>query len=644
VSTTEDPVIEELLQFIYLMPLGVIKFGADGGVELMNPMASQMLLPLVAEMSLDNLFQAMRSLCPELGDAVGAFQGESGSILDQRRIDACVGHRHVTLSLTVTRVNRTTHMAVLRDISRLTEMLAFAFTSADLLIEVDNDSRITWAGGAFQSLLGMQPKDAIGNPLDSLFSPRDRDTLNNAMLGIGSRGRLLPQLLRLTNPAQTRCVLAGLALRGNSERFFVTVGPPPAAVLKAEVALKGSHEFLQEAETWLRNRQDGVLGLLDVHGWEKAATKLNNTQLDCLKREIGRLAETAGGDAIALGEISAGRFGVLAPANTDLSQLARALEELVGSFSPGREMAVVGTQLDLGSAGLSPSQSIQAIRLVLSRFGMAGASGAEGTGLADGLLGVIRQASTQKRVLANIIEGGHFMLAYQPIVGLADRAVHHYEALIRPTADPANPATNPQEFVTLVEAVGLSLDLDLAVLRRGLEALRQGVRSVAVNVSGHSIGDPAFARAVEAGVRGLAAGRLLVEVTETAEIQDMAAAAGQIERIRAAGVPVCLDDFGAGSASFRYLRELRVDFIKIDGSYVREASRNDQGRSFVSAMRDLAASTGAETIAEMIETEADAALMRKLGISLGQGWLFGKPGPLPVAKAKAQSKPAREWR
>jgi EAL domain-containing protein (putative c-di-GMP-specific phosphodiesterase class I) len=114
----------------------------------------------------------------------------------------------------------------------------------------------------------------------------------------------------------------------------------------------------------------------------------------------------------------------------------------------------------------------------------------------------------------------------------------------------------------------------------------------------------------------------------------MSAAAGQIQRIRAAGVPVCLDDFGAGSASFRYLRELRVDYIKIDGSYVREASRTDQGRSFVSAMRDLAASTGAETIAEMIETEADAALMRKLGISLGQGWLFGKPGPLPVAKPK----------
>jgi EAL domain-containing protein (putative c-di-GMP-specific phosphodiesterase class I) len=114
----------------------------------------------------------------------------------------------------------------------------------------------------------------------------------------------------------------------------------------------------------------------------------------------------------------------------------------------------------------------------------------------------------------------------------------------------------------------------------------------------------------------------------------MSAAAGQIQRIRAAGVPVCLDDFGAGSASFRYLRELRVDYIKIDGSYVRETSRTDQGRSFVSAMRDLAASTGAETIAEMIETEADAALMRKLGISLGQGWLFGKPGPLPVAKPK----------
>ena len=362
---TDGPAVKALLKFLYVMPLGIIKFAADGGVDLINPMAAQLLMPLVPEPSIDNVFVTLRTLCPELAGAVGAFRHDSGTILDQRRIDGAVGSRHVTLSLTVIRVTPATHMAVLRDISRLTDMLAFAFTSADLLIEVDRDSRITWAGGALQSLLGMEAQAAVGNPIDSLFSPIDRDTLNRAMLGIASRDRLLPQLLRLNNAAQTRCVLAGLALRGSGERFFVTVGPPPAAVLTADAAPKAGRELQLEAENWVRNRQEGVLGLLDVHGWEEASVGLNTTQIDCLKRELGRLAQNAGGDAVIVGEVSAGRFGVLGPADTDLGQLARALQQLVESFSPGPPTAVVGTRVDLGANGLSPTQSIQALRLVL---------------------------------------------------------------------------------------------------------------------------------------------------------------------------------------------------------------------------------------------------------------------------------------
>jgi EAL domain-containing protein (putative c-di-GMP-specific phosphodiesterase class I) len=193
-----------------------------------------------------------------------------------------------------------------------------------------------------------------------------------------------------------------------------------------------------------------------------------------------------------------------------------------------------------------------------------------------------------------------------------------------------------QEFVTMIEAVGLSRELDLAVLQRAAATMIQSHLSIAVNVSGMSLAEPSFTRQLLLEAAGVPAGRLLIELTETAEIDDLSAVAAQLDCIRAAGIAVCLDDFGAGSASFRYLRDLPVDFVKIDGAYVRAAGRSEQGRSFIRAMQDLANSAGAKTIAEMIETEAEAALMLELGVAYGQGFLFGVPAPIPPTSVIAQ--------
>ena len=180
----------------------------------------------------------------------------------------------------------------------------------------------------------------------------------------------------------------------------------------------------------------------------------------------------------------------------------------------------------------------------------------------------------------------------------------------------------------MVEAVGLSHELDLAVLRQAVAAMRQSGASVAVNVSGRSVVSPSFVQKALAEIVGLPPRRLLVEITETAEIEDLAAAALQIGRLRAAQIGVCLDDFGAGHASFRYVRDLKVDYVKIDGAFVRAAAEGGQGPSIVRAMRDLAESAGARTIAEMVETEADLALMASFGVDYGQGFLLGRPGPI----------------
>ncbi len=165
---------------------------------------------------------------------------------------------------------------------------------------------------------------------------------------------------------------------------------------------------------------------------------------------------------------------------------------------------------------------------------------------------------------------------------------------------------------------------------------------MAVNVSGLSMQSAAFrTRMLEqvAGETGVVrAGRrprLIVELTETAEIEDIAGAAVTIRQLRAAGVPVCIDDFGSGNAAFRYLRDFAVDFVKIDGSYVQGALRSTQERNSVAAMVQLARSVGARVVAEMIETEAQARLMDALKVDYGQGWLFGRAGKLTPAATSA---------
>ena len=102
-----------------------------------------------------------------------------------------------------------------------------------------------------------------------------------------------------------------------------------------------------------------------------------------------------------------------------------------------------------------------------------------------------------------------------------------------------------------------------------------------------------------------------------------------VEALRARKMPLCIDDFGAGAAAFRYLRSFKVDYVKIDGLYVQHAMRSAQDRGFLVAMVELARNVGAQVVAERIETEAECAAMQQLGIGYGQGWLFGKAGPLP---------------
>jgi len=210
--------------------------------------------------------------------------------------------------------------------------------------------------------------------------------------------------------------------------------------------------------------------------------------------------------------------------------------------------------------------------------------------------------------------------------------------LIRPLPIAELPVEGPQGFVSLVESVGLAEELDLAVCRMACEAALRARQVVAVNLSGQSIQSPDFRQQIAALLQRSAApkaGLMMIEMTETSEVDDMMEARQTTEMFRSLGVPFCLDDFGAGTTDVRMLRALAPDIVKLDGSYVPGVANAGRERAFVAGMVEIAHAAGAQTVAERIETEAEAEALLALGVELGQGWLFGRPGHLAAASQAA---------
>ncbi len=524
--------------------------------------------------------------------------------------------------------------------------VGFAFAVADLLIETDLDGEILFAAGAFHTRLGEDAASFLGRPLASLFSPLSHSALDVAMALISHTGRISPMQLILADASATPVSVGALLLRAPDRpvRLSVAIGLlpaiPPSTASEAATALGGSvtssADFLRTTERLLRGGAAADVSLVEVKGWARVREALSAPERRSLEHAIGEAFSNGEGVSSA-GQMSEGRFGVVTQKGADISHLVARLEAALQASPAGPHASVENARLPLDSGGMPTAQAARALRYALRRFADGGQEAAAAAGSAGGLEGIIASAEQHTLAMRAALRERRFRLVYQPVVRISDRSVHHFEALLRPIPTPNVPMHNTQEFVTFAEAVGLSEELDWAVLETAIEALHAtSGTSVAVNMSGLSMQNKEYrrrllARLAELRSEGgkLAASRLLIELTETAEIADLHEAASSMEQLRSVGVPVCLDDFGAGAAAFRYLRAFGVDYVKLDGEYVRAACKNRRDRALVASMIEIAKKSGAAVVAEMIETEAEAAVMAELGVAYGQGWLFGRPGNLP---------------
>ena len=227
------------------------------------------------------------------------------------------------------------------------------------------------------------------------------------------------------------------------------------------------------------------------------------------------------------------------------------------------------------------------------------------------------------------IATGQFVPFYQPIVGLDRRNVTSMEMLCR-WRHPERGLVSPDKFIAVAESSGLIGPLTFALLRAACKDMLRFAPNwrLSINVAPQQIEDPELVPQLLSIIyeAGLPPSRFDVELTETALVNDTARARAVILSLKRAGLTVTLDDFGTGYSSLSYLAEMTFDRIKIDRSFVRTLERPESAK-IVDAIIGLSRSLGVDNVAEGVETELQAATLRRMGCRNAQGYLFGRPMP-----------------
>ena len=249
--------------------------------------------------------------------------------------------------------------------------------------------------------------------------------------------------------------------------------------------------------------------------------------------------------------------------------------------------------------------------------------------------------STHRRIhwakkLRDALDEDRLVLFQQPVVQLKDRKTMHHEVLVR-IRDEDGRHIMPGNFIELAESLGLIQEIDMRVVEKLLAHLREHGRSdeklrYFVNLSRVSISDQHWIRRMTALLHGSGVNpsQLVFEITETAAMSEIDVTITFIKHLKEMGCRFALDDFGAGFSSFYYLKRFDVDYLKIDGSFIRDLATDEGSRIFVRALNDVARGLDKQVIAEWVETPEALNLLLGMGTQFGQGYLFQRPVPLEL--------------
>jgi diguanylate cyclase (GGDEF)-like protein len=234
--------------------------------------------------------------------------------------------------------------------------------------------------------------------------------------------------------------------------------------------------------------------------------------------------------------------------------------------------------------------------------------------------------------IRHALEHEGFELWGQPIASVDGLKVKHHEVLLRMRSSDTGEIVSPGSFIPVAERSGQIVSIDRWVISESLKMMGSwgdSDRRLALNVSGQSLHDEALTGFLENALKmsGVSAHRLVIEVTETAAVTDFATARCILQNIRDLGCAIALDDFGVGFSSFYYLDQLPIDYIKIDGSFIRDLPENKRSQMIVKAIVEIAKGFGKQTVAEFVDREPVYDILKEYGVDYIQGYWLGKPRP-----------------
>ncbi|KQY51023.1 EAL domain-containing protein [Lysobacter sp. Root494] len=251
--------------------------------------------------------------------------------------------------------------------------------------------------------------------------------------------------------------------------------------------------------------------------------------------------------------------------------------------------------------------------------------------------------------IREVLEREQFLLYVQPIVPMhgTSNAGVHFEVLLR-WQEPSGRIHVPAEFISAAERFRMGPRIDRYVINAALTWMEKnpqaakGVSSCGINLSGATLTDEHFADYLAARLRrsSFPAQNLCLEITETSVVRDRQRAQRFIAQMRDLGCRFALDDFGTGFCSFGYLNDLDVDYIKIDGSFIRGLDQSPLSQAVVRSIGEIAHVIGKSTIAEQVETSSEHGLLQEMQVDYAQGYLFGRPQSIETFFAPAAADPS----
>ena len=421
-------------------------------------------------------------------------------------------------------------------------------------------------------------------------------------------------------------------------RFDSLTGLPNRAMMR---------QTLEEALRNAAHRQKGcAMFLIDLDRFKNVNDTLGHPIGDALLRQVSERLKSVMGNHGQVGRLGGDEFQAVLPGTVDIGLLESLARTLIEQVS--RPYMIEGHKVTIGaSVGIAIGDPGRACADALVRNADLAlyAAKAAGRGKHCFYEASMHSEAAERQLLENdlrqAIERGELSVHYQPIVRTAGEEISGFEALVR-WQHPTRGAISPAKFIPLAEEAGLIGSIGEWVLMTALSEAAHWPDHVriAVNLSPLQFNDPNVAQMVarhlnETGVR---AERVELEITEGVFLAEGDTTDETFAKLKQLGVRLSLDDFGTGYSSLGYLKKAPFDKIKIDQSFVRgAASSTNRNAAIIRAIVTLAETLGMDTCAEGVETHDDLHLIRELGVSMVQGYIFGRPSESEIARQLANT-------